>query len=494
MVPPTPVDPDTGNPNTVVDAVVDNALISPIRTLPPIRENPGTGIVVGPSTRISQLPFAHAPRSVPFAAAGSPSAAFAVVFAEFVVLDVSRIVVVTPVGVVSGTACPSVCAPHPPTSAAITTPAPILAHPALAIEVIGIRMRPPYCCVDYGSPIMRDTPPPRHRFPEINPDRSPLPCQNDPVRVLVTGAAGYLGRAVIAALHAAGHEPIAMARTPGTVIPGAAEVRPADLLDPAALARAVDSVDAVCHLAGLARARESIADPLRYFRANTTATLAVLEAMSAAAVGTIVFASTAAIYGAPDRQPMTEDLPDAPPHPYAQSKLAAELAIQAATRTGELSAVILRLSNIAGGSDRDLSRLIPRAVAAAVADSPLPVNGDGTATRDYLHVEDAARAFIASLHTPPHPGTATRYTVGSGRGTTILEVAAAVRRVTGVPLALDHRPPASEPPTLIVDPSTITAETGWKPIHSTIDEIVGDAWRAITESPLGVRPVRTSGF
>lgn len=494
MVPPAPVDPDTGNPNTVVEAVVDNALISPIRTLPPIRENPGTGIVVGPSTRISQLPFAQAPRSVPFAAAGSPSAAFAVVLAAVVVVDVSRTVVLTPVGVVSGTACPSVCAPHPPTSAAIVTPAPILAHPALAIEVIGIRMRPPYCLLYYGPPIMRDTPPPRDRFPEINPDRSPSPCQNGPVRVLVTGAAGYLGRAVVAALHAAGHEPIAMTRTPGPVIPGAAEVRPADLLDPAALARAVDSVDAVCHLAGLARARESIADPLRYFRANTTATLALLEAMSVAAVGTIVFASTAAIYGAPDRQPMTEDLPDAPPHPYAQSKLAAELAVRAATRAGGLSAAILRLSNIAGGADPDPTRLIPRALAASAENSPLPVNGDGTATRDYLHIADAAGAFLACLDHAPGPGTAIRYNVGSGHGTTILEVAAAVRRVTGLSLALDHRPPAPEPPTLIVDPARMTAETGWKPIHSTIDRIVGDTWRADTESPRGVRPARTSGF
>ncbi|MGW4354504.1 NAD-dependent epimerase/dehydratase family protein [Nocardia sp. NPDC004582] len=493
-MPPAPVDPDTGNPNTVVDAVVDNALISPIRTLPPIREKPGTGIVVGPSTRISQLPFAQAPRSVPFAAAGSPSAAFAVVLAAFVVLEVSRAVVPTAVGAASGTACPSVWAPHPPTSAANTTPAPILAHPALAVEVIRIRMRPPYCCVDHGSPIMRDAPSPRHRFTQINPDRSPSPCQNDPVRVLVTGANGYLGRAVVAALHAAGHEPIAMVRSPGPAIAGATEVRTADLLDDDALPPVLRDVDAVCHLAGLTRARESLAEPLRYLRANVTATVALLEAMADTGVGAIVFASTVAIHGTPDRQPMTEDLHDAPPHPYAQSKLAAELAIEAATRTGELSATILRLSNIAGGADPDPTRLIPRALAAAAQNSPLPVNGDGTATRDYLHIIDAARAFVACLDHAPGPGTAIRYNIGSGHGTTILEVAAAVRRATGLSLALDHRPPAPEPPVLIVDPSKVTAETGWKPIHSTIDRIVGDTWRADTESPPGVRPVRTSGF
>ncbi|MFD7846150.1 NAD-dependent epimerase/dehydratase family protein [Nocardia sp. NPDC059764] len=310
------------------------------------------------------------------------------------------------------------------------------------------------------------------------------------MRVLVTGANGYLGRAVVVALSAAGHEPVAMIRAAAPPIPGAAEVRTADLLDEPALARALRDADSVCHLAGLTRARESLSEPLRYFRGNTTATLTLLEAMSAAGVPRLVFASTAAIYGTPDRQPMAEDLPDAPPHPYARSKLAAELAIEGAAQAGDLAAVILRLSNIAGGADPDPTRLIPRTLAAASGNSPLAVNGDGTAVRDYLHVDDAAHAVAAAVDHLPAPGAVARYIIGSGRGTSILEVVASVERVTGRRVALDHRPPAPEPPALVVDPSKAIAEMDWKPTHSTIEAIIRDT---ATESPHGVRRDRTSG-
>ncbi|MFE2996251.1 NAD-dependent epimerase/dehydratase family protein [Nocardia sp. NPDC059246] len=301
------------------------------------------------------------------------------------------------------------------------------------------------------------------------------------MRVLVTGANGYLGRAVVEALHSAGHEPVAMVRAQGRAIPGAADVRVADLLDDKAVRNAVDGVDAICHLAGLTRARESVDEPLRYFRVNTAGTLSVLEAMVDAGVRRIVFASTGAIYGTPDVQPMTEDLGDAPPHPYAGSKLAAELAIEAVAGSGELAAVIVRLSNIAGGADGDSSRLIPRVLTAASEHSALIVNGDGTAVRDYLHVMDAARAFVACIEHLPPIGTATRYNIGSGQGTSVLDVVAAVERITGRPVALQHRSAAAEPAVLINDPTKAMAEIGWKPTHSDIDDIVHDESLALLE-------------
>ncbi|MFD8246078.1 NAD-dependent epimerase/dehydratase family protein [Nocardia sp. NPDC059691] len=292
------------------------------------------------------------------------------------------------------------------------------------------------------------------------------------MRVLVTGANGYLGQAVVRLLAGAGHEPIAMVRDCGS--PLRAPTRVADLLDEDGLRKAVDGVEAVCHLGGLTRARESAADPLRYFRVNTGGTVALLDAMAAAGISRLVFASTGSIYGTPERQPMTERLPDAPPHPYAASKLAAEWAISAQAGTGRLSATVLRLMNVAGGADPDPTRLIPRAFAAARKGSALEVNGDGSAVRDYLHIDDAAAAFVACIENIPPKGEFRRFLIGSGRGSSILDVVAAVERRTGRRIQLIHRPPAPEPAALISDPAKAMAELPWRPAQSDLETIVCD--------------------
>ncbi|WP_051020312.1 NAD-dependent epimerase/dehydratase family protein [Nocardia araoensis] len=292
------------------------------------------------------------------------------------------------------------------------------------------------------------------------------------VRVLVTGANGYIGRAVVGLLGNAGHEPIAMVRESGS--PSLVPTRVADLLDEAGLRDALDGVDAVCHLAGLTRARESTADPLRYFRVNTGGTVALLDAMAASGVSRIVFASTGSIYGTPERQPMTERLPDAPAHPYAASKLAAEWAIRSQASAGHLAAVVLRLMNVAGGADPDPTRLIPRTFAAATNGSALEVNGDGTAVRDYLHIDDVAAAFVACLEHMPPQGEFTRYLIGSGHGSSILDVVAAVERHTGRRTPLTHRPAAPEPAVLIGDPTKAITELAWRPSRSDLETIVRD--------------------
>ncbi|MFI2230928.1 NAD-dependent epimerase/dehydratase family protein [Nocardia testacea] len=301
------------------------------------------------------------------------------------------------------------------------------------------------------------------------------------MRVLVTGANGYVGRAVVAALSAAGHSPVAMVRADGPEISGAAEVRSADLLDPASLHSVVEDVDAVCHLAGVTRARESLAEPLRYFRVNAGGTIALLDAMTRADVRKIVFASTGSIYGTPDRQPMDELLPDAPPHPYASSKLAAELAVEAQSQGAGFAAITVRMLNVAGGADRDPTRLVPRALAAAEGDGSLMVNGDGSAVRDYLHIADAAAAFVACIEHFPARGAAKRYNIGSGHGFSVLDVIAAAERVTGHRIPLEFRSAAIEPAALISDPSKAMAELSWSAKHSGIDEIVRDAWSTMRE-------------
>ncbi|MEV5839510.1 NAD-dependent epimerase/dehydratase family protein [Nocardia sp. NPDC052112] len=292
------------------------------------------------------------------------------------------------------------------------------------------------------------------------------------MRVLVTGAAGYLGRAVLSALTEAGHEAVAMVHSQRSNMTNAKEIRAADLLDSAALRRAVDGVDAVCHLAGLTRVRESMADPLRYFGVNTVGTIALLDAMAAAEVPRLVFASTCAIYGDVGGRPITEELPDNPPHPYASSKLAAESAIE----THDAAAVVLRLSNVAGGRDPDPTRLMPRVLGAAARNEPLEVNGDGTTVRDYVHVSDAARAFVAGLEHLPAPGTTERYVIGSGRGTSVRQVIAAVEQISGRHVALTHRPAASEPSSLVSDPTKASRQLGWVPACSGIDAMIGQMW------------------
>ncbi|QIS06930.1 NAD-dependent epimerase/dehydratase family protein [Nocardia brasiliensis] len=296
------------------------------------------------------------------------------------------------------------------------------------------------------------------------------------MRVLVTGANGYLGAAVVAALRAGGHEVVGLVRHDRSRVPAGVPVRSADLRDPAALAVAVRDVDAVCHLAGCTRVRESFADPLGYFEVNVGGTVALLRALAASGTRRLVFASTAAIYGTPATQPMSEDLPQRPPHPYAVSKHAAEAVLAAQAATGALDAVVLRLFNIAGGDDRDPTRIIPRILAAAAGESRvLTVNGDGTAVRDYLHIRDAAEAFAAAIDQPDLPNCRT-YNIGSGTGTSVRELIAAAREVTGRPIPVKHQPSQPEPPRLVSDSTRAHRELHWTPVHSSISAILRDAW------------------
>lgn len=164
------------------------------------------------------------------------------------------------------------------------------------------------------------------------------------MRVLVTGAGGYVGWSVVESVLAAGHEPVAMVQRDAQRLRDGVEVRVADVRDPGSLRAAVAGVDAVCHLAGLTRARESWGRPLDYFVVNVGGTVELLRAMEAAGVGEIVFASTAAIYGTPEQQPMSEDLPEAPPHPYASSKAAAEAVLRWEARRRGLASAVLHCS------------------------------------------------------------------------------------------------------------------------------------------------------
>jgi UDP-glucose 4-epimerase len=303
------------------------------------------------------------------------------------------------------------------------------------------------------------------------------------MRVLVTGAAGYVGYAVGRRLVAAGHKVTGLVRRTGQVLPRDVHPLVCDLLDPAGLRVVLDEpYDAVCHLAALTRVRESFADPLRFFTANVQGTVNLLEALPRTATR-VVYGSTAAVYGAPDRQPIPEEQTPAPTSPYGASKLAAEQAVRFHARTGAIGTVVLRTFNVAGSvdglPDPDETRLIPKALAVAAGTATeLQINGNGAAVREYLHVDDLAAAHVRALESCAPPGEERVYNVGSGAGTSVLEVITAVEDVTGRPVRTVRRPPQPEPPLLVCDARAIRRDLGWRPARSALPEIIADAWAA----------------
>ncbi|MDD7942178.1 NAD(P)-dependent oxidoreductase [Actinomycetospora lutea] len=288
------------------------------------------------------------------------------------------------------------------------------------------------------------------------------------MRVAVTGAGGFVGRAVVSALVAAGHDVVGVTRS--RPVAGPVETRTASLERPDQVSAALRDVDAVCHLAAVVRVRESRADPLGTWRTNVGGTLAVLDALRPGA--RIVLASTAAL-GRSGRPPA---------HPYGASKLAAEVAVRDVAAAGTVGAVSLRFANVAGPGDTDRTRLLPAVLAAAAGGGEFVVNGDGSAVRDLVHVADAADAVVAALAVAT-PGTYRALPIGSGQPVTVREVLDAVARVTGRVVPARHREGAPEAPVVTVDPAPARDELGWTARRSTIDRIVRDAWTPRTPPP-----------
>jgi UDP-arabinose 4-epimerase len=265
--------------------------------------------------------------------------------------------------------------------------------------------------------------------------------------VLVTGGAGYIGSHVAKALARAGYVPVTLDNL-GNGHREAVRWGPlvqADLADLSALERTMKAhaIKAVIHLAGFIEVGESVREPARFYRNNFTNALALLEVMRAAAIDIFVFSSTAAVYGMPQRVPMTEDHPTNPVSPYGESKLMVEWALRALHRAHGQRWMALRYFN-ASGADRDgeigenhepESHLIPRACLAALGRlPPLQIFGndyptpDGTAVRDYIHVEDLAAAHVRALEHLLAGGECRALNLGTGTGHSV----AAVQGTRGV--------------------------------------------------------------
>jgi UDP-glucose 4-epimerase len=310
----------------------------------------------------------------------------------------------------------------------------------------------------------------------------------------VTGGAGYIGSVVAAELAAAGHDVVVydnLSHGRREAVPRQAELVIGDLADAACLQNVFRSrdFDAVLHFAALIEAGESMRVPERYFRNNSVNTLTLLEAMLAAGVGKIVFSSTAAVYGEPERTPIHESHPLRPTNAYGQSKLFVENMLEWFNRIHGLRYASLRYFNAAGAAGgrgeahQPESHLIPLVLQAAAGKRPaISIFGedyptpDGTCIRDYIHVLDLAAAHLLALDALERRPKLI-YNLGNGQGFSVREVIAAAEHVTGREIPVHHaerRP--GDPAILIASSDKIKQELHWTPTFSRLEDILSSAW------------------
>jgi UDP-glucose 4-epimerase len=312
------------------------------------------------------------------------------------------------------------------------------------------------------------------------------------MKILVVGGAGYIGSVCAELLVNEGHEVAIFDNlTEGhraAIEPRAAFIE-GDLADRAAIGAALTKVrpDAVMHFAAHALVGESMENPSKYFRNNVGNGLNLLDAMVEARVTRLVFSSTCAIFGPPDRLPIDETLPARPINPYGESKLAFEKILKWYDQIHGLRFVALRYFNAAGASEkfgedhRVETHLIPNVLQVALGQKPeVAIFGtdyetpDGTCIRDYIHILDLARAHILALASKKSDF----YNLGTGGGSSVREVIDTARKVTSRKIDVVEKPRRpGDPPRLIASSEKIQRELGWKPQFQSLDTIIESAWK-----------------
>jgi UDP-glucose-4-epimerase GalE len=324
------------------------------------------------------------------------------------------------------------------------------------------------------------------------------------MKVLLTGGAGYVGSHCAKLLRESGHDVWVY----DNLVFGHREAVPSerliegDLLDGEKLAAAFRDhrIEAVMHFAAFAYVGESVTDPAKYYHNNVVGTLSLLDAMRAADVKKIVFSSTCATYGVPEKVPITEAEKQQPINPYGFTKLVIEHALADYAHAYGFGYAALRFFNASGaaedgsiGEDHDPeTHLIPLVLQVALGqrkevlvfgnDYPTP---DGTCIRDYIHVDDLGRAHIAALEQLT-PGSEFKLNLGTGAGASVQEVIEAARRVTGHPIparVVERRP--GDPPALVANASLARKVLNWTPKHVGIEPIVASAWKWHKAHPNG---------
>jgi UDP-glucose 4-epimerase len=320
------------------------------------------------------------------------------------------------------------------------------------------------------------------------------------MKLLVTGGAGYIGSATARLLIEAGHEVTVLDNLSmghRAAVPEEALFVEADLLDAAGVRNVLrlHKPQGVVHFAAASLVGESMQNPGKYFRNNVGGAVNLLEAMRETGARVIIFSSTAATYGEPEKMPITEQTPTVPTNPYGESKLMIEKVLNWYHRIHGIRWVALRYFNACGaledcGEDHDPeTHLIPLLLLTALGkrakftvfgdDYPTP---DGTCIRDYIHIRDLARAHVLALD----ERALGAYNLGTTTGNSVKEVLDAAERVIGrpIPHTIGPRRPG-DPPSLVADHARITRELGWEPECSNLDEIIRSAWAWHSSHPDG---------
>jgi UDP-glucose 4-epimerase len=322
------------------------------------------------------------------------------------------------------------------------------------------------------------------------------------MKILVVGGAGYIGSVCAELLLNEGHTVCVfdnLSEGHRAAVDSRAEFIEGDLASEDRIQSALSAFrpEAVMHFAASALVAESMTNPSKYFRNNIGNGLNLLDAMVATKVRRLVFSSTCATFGPPDRLPIDETLPQRPINPYGESKLAFERILRWYDELHGVRFVALRYFNAAGASEnfgeehRVETHLIPNVLKVALGQKEeVEVYGtdyetpDGTCIRDYIHILDLARAHLLALEAP----ASAYYNLGTGGGTSVREVIESCRKITGhkIPVAEKPRRPG-DPARLVAGSEKIQRELGWRPQFQNIDAIIESAWKWHRKFPNGYR-------
>lgn len=328
------------------------------------------------------------------------------------------------------------------------------------------------------------------------------------MNVLVTGGAGYIGSHVVEELKKQGYTPVVydnLSTGHEQAVPEDVQLIMGDIHDSNFLLHvmATYEIDAVIHFAASSLVGESMTDPAKYYYNNVVGSLGVLEAMRLGGVEMIVFSSTAAVYGEPEEWPIREDMPLQPTNVYGRTKLVIEGMLRDYGAAYPLRHVALRYFNAAGaaqhgniGEDHHPeTHLIPLILKTAqgkrdsigIFGTDYPTK-DGTCVRDYIHVCDLARAHVLALKYLEQQGESTVFNLGSEQDFTVREMIETAKKVTGLdfPVKEEGRR-AGDPAVLVASSEKIHRVLGWKAEESSVEQIIGDAWRWHKGHPNGFR-------